>query len=186
MIRLSGKMTFSKSKCPSRYCAAPQKLSTKENPSSVAASFDPRTITTSSCNDVVCQLESIEVLETPGAPGRFNFVFKGDRFIYQFVKGFVRALVAIGEKRLCPDELLGGKANELQSSFLTHKLRGMPYAPNHGLCLERVLYNPSDDPFEGDAVISSSSDGFYRRTTVDADSIACRFYKQMACSTNYI
>ncbi len=143
-------------------------------------------MTTSSCDDLVCQLESIEVLETPGAPGRFKFVFKGDRFIYQFVKGFARALVAIGEKRLCPDKLLGDKANELQSCFLTRKLRGMPYAPNYGLCLERVLYNPSDDPFEGDAVISSSSDGFYRRTTVDADSIACRYYKQMESRTTDI
>ncbi len=83
----------------------PQKLCMEGNPSAIAISFDPR-ITASSCNDAVCQLDSIQVLETLGAPGRFDFVFKGDRFLYQMVKGFVRALVAIGEKRLRLDELL--------------------------------------------------------------------------------
>ncbi len=156
------------------------------NPSAIAISFDPCITSSSKCNGgAVCQLESIRIIETIGAPGRFEFVFKGDRFLYQMVKGFVRALVAIGEKRLYPNELLLlGKAKQLQSCFLTPKLRGMPYAPSHGLCLEHVQYNSSDYPFQGDAVIASSSDGFYDRTTTvdDASSIACRYYKQVECN----
>ncbi len=172
-------MTFSStSECPS--VLPPQKLCTEGNSSAVATSFDPR-ITISSCNDVVCQLESIQVVESPGVPGRFNFVFKGDTFMYKMVKGFVRALVAIGEKRLCPDELLvlGKSKPQLQSDYLIPKLRGLSLAPTHSIYLDHIQYNLSDDPFDGDRVIASSSDGLYHTAMVDdAECIASRYYTQ--------